>query len=379
MEPIQTKQGGGVTGDNSSTDTGNTGGDTGSTGNENGTDTGDSGSGTDNGDNSSNENGNEGGTGESGGTTGGDTDTGDNSGDTGGNTEGDGTGGSTDTDKSGEGEGEDTGDNESSVVTWANGTDDEITSMLESHYAGTIDISDYWAIGDVRRVSLSAIASGTTGEAQDAQDIDLVIIGLNHDTLATTNGTRTTAAITVQTKNCLTTQGYMNSAKNSTNYALWSNSKRRTWCNGVFISALPEYIQNLIKSVTKYSNTYAYKKTGTANYSSSRQHASSTDKCFLLSDYEASGKDSYNDSSSSATTTFGSLTADGTQYYYMKTDSNRIKYLGADGTTGTNWFTRTGVINANGEATFVNITGGGGTGGVGYASNDSGIAPAFCL
>ena len=56
--------------------------------------------------------------------------------------------------------------------------------MLENHYSGNINIADYWAVGDSRTESITAIASGTTGEAQSAQDIELVIIGLNHDDLA---------------------------------------------------------------------------------------------------------------------------------------------------------------------------------------------------
>jgi hypothetical protein len=242
--------------------------------------------------------------------------------------------------------------------------------MLSAHYKGTIDISNYWSAGAIRTVSISAIASGTTGEAQSAQTIELVIIGTNHDTLSTKNGTRTTAAITVQTANSLTTKGYMNTSCSGPSYGLWSTCPRRTWCNNKFKAALPSYIQNLIKPVTKYTNRYC--NSAYSGYSSYRTQDNTTDNCFLLTSWELFGKQT------AASGSYGSMSADGTQYEYMKFLRNRIKYLGTTGTKATEYWRRDASVNESGTARFGccdNL----GDYDVNDANGTYGIAPAFCL
>jgi hypothetical protein len=268
------------------------------------------------------------------------------------------------------------GGTELTIVSWGGGSGIEIANMLDAHYNGitigtnsiSIDISDYWSVGDTRTVSLSAIASGTTGESQSAQTINLIIIGLDHDTLATTNGTRTKAAITVQTKNCLTTTGYMNADYTSSSYAVYTDSKRRSWCNSEFKNALPSWLQNLIKPVTKYTNRFSY-----SSYSSYRTHTSSTESCFLLSGWEVFGCQNLSSSG------YGSLSADGTQYKYMETQSNRKKYLGT-GTSGNRWWTRTSFVSSGGDAYFINCNTVGSYNDVNSNANYThGIAPGFSL
>ena len=36
------------------------------------------------------------------------------------------------------------------IVTWANGTDEEIVAMVEAADQGLINLSDYWAVGWLR-------------------------------------------------------------------------------------------------------------------------------------------------------------------------------------------------------------------------------------
>lgn len=45
------------------------------------------------------------------------------------------------------------------IVTFASGTDEEIAKMIQAHYDNKINIADYWAVGDYRSVSLSAMSS----------------------------------------------------------------------------------------------------------------------------------------------------------------------------------------------------------------------------
>ena len=46
------------------------------------------------------------------------------------------------------------------IVPWSTGTDEQIAAMLEAHYAGKINIWDYWSIGQERVVHLNSIPGG---------------------------------------------------------------------------------------------------------------------------------------------------------------------------------------------------------------------------
>lgn len=245
------------------------------------------------------------------------------------------------------------------------GSEVNIAAMLDAHYSGEINIAEYWAVGDVRTVSINAIESLTIDvtnslESQSAQDIELVIIGMNHDDKADGAGK---TAVTVQTRDQLGTAGCMNVHYMALNYSLWSSSNRRTWCNGKFKSALPTWLQNLIKSVSKVSNRHS-------KYSVNGQH-STTDDVFLLSEFEILGTAGINVSS------YGNIGSDGTQYEYMKTESNRMK----DG-PASYWWTRSALLTVERDeyiSSFIVVNKAGASSGSSGASATNGIAPAFCL
>lgn len=253
------------------------------------------------------------------------------------------------------------------IVTWADGTYEEISTMLDAHYAGTIDISDYWSVGDVRTIPLSAISAIGVGESQSAQNAEVVIIGLGHDDLVSPVNGNSKSAVSLQLKNSLATTGYMYSAYNSPNYSLWDGSPRRKWCNRMFKNALPAELVSLIKTVTK--KTWRYAHTG---YESYRTQQTTNDDCFLISEFEVFGTQGF------STTDYGTVGEDGTQYEYYKTTSNRIKYLGVSGTSANRWWLRSSRVYSNGNSFFhfVNTSG---------SINDSianstcGVAPGFCI
>jgi hypothetical protein len=230
--------------------------------------------------------------------------------------------------------------------------------MLDEHYAELINIADYWVVGDTRTESITAIASGTTGESQSAQDIELIIIGMNHDDKADGSGK---AAVTVQTKNQLGTAGYMYSLYNSHSYSLWSGSPRRTWCNSNFKSALPIWLQNLIKPIAKVSNRHADN-----SYSYCRGQTNTTDEVFLLSEFETFG-------SSYLASTYGDVGSDGTQYDYMKTQANRVKTGPAS-----YWWLRSSHVDRSENSRFV-LVGSDGAAGHAVAGFTYGIAPGFSI
>ena len=148
------------------------------------------------------------------------------------------------------------------IVTFADGTDAEITKMIEAHYAGKINIGDYWAVGDKRTIHHNAMDATGVSESHKANDYVYVIIGIEHDDLVATINGKTKAAITIQTERMLyldtTTEynssydtshecGYMNST--DTNSGGWEGCARRKWCNSVYKGCLPPYIQNMMKQV----------------------------------------------------------------------------------------------------------------------------------
>ena len=141
------------------------------------------------------------------------------------------------------------------IVTFADGTDAEIEKMIEAHYAGKINIKDYWAVGDKRTIHHNAMSATGVSESHKANDYTYVIIGIEHDDLVTAINGKTKAAITIQTERILyldtTTEynnsydtshecGYMNSS--DTNGSGWESCARRIWCNNVYKKCLPPHI-----------------------------------------------------------------------------------------------------------------------------------------
>jgi hypothetical protein len=241
------------------------------------------------------------------------------------------------------------------------GSDDEVATMINDHYAGLIDVAEYWQIGDIRTITLNAIASGTTGEAQSSQNVQLVIIGIKHDDKADGSGK---ATITVQTKDCLGAGGMINAPSSGYNYSLWAYTSRRTWCNNDFKSALPTWLQNLIKPVAKVTNRHAH--TTNSNYGALRGQTTTTDSVFLLSEFETFGTSPF-------ISMGGDVGSDGTQYEYMKTQSNRIK-----GGPSQYWWLRSSIVSSAGTFDYATANSDG-TAYYATMSYGCGIAPAFCL
>lgn len=203
------------------------------------------------------------------------------------------------------------------IVTFADGTDAEIEKMIEAHYAGKINIGDYWAVGDKRIIHHNAMAATGVSESHKANDYVYVIIGIEHDDLVTAINSKTKAAITIQTERMLyldtTTEynssydashecGYMNSS--STNSGGWEDCARRTWCNTVYKECLPTYVQNMMKQVKKL----------TSAGSQSSEIKTSNDYAFLPSEIEISGS------------VMNSYAGEGEQYQYFKNaTANRYK------------------------------------------------------
>lgn len=187
------------------------------------------------------------------------------------------------------------------IVSWADGTDEQIAAMVAAADAGQINLSDYWSAGDTRTVHLSAMAATGVGESHAAQNVQLVLTDPGHYTLA--NGKA--CSFVVLQKDSLSEYGYMNSSV--TNSGGWNNCPRRTWCNSVYRNAIPASLRGIFKQF----------KVRTANGSGSGV-TESTDWFSLFSEKEIFGSTTYANSSAES---------QNTQLNWYKTSSNRIKRM----------------------------------------------------
>lgn len=263
------------------------------------------------------------------------------------------------------------------LVPWSSGTDEQISAMIDAYYMGYItldNVKSVWNVGDVREVDISAITasggSGATawsvGESHRAQTIQLQIIDFDHDVLTSPINNKTKALITVNTKDCLrdasvtdtsgssnTENGYINST--ATSSTGWANCARRAWCNNAFYNALPIYIKDLVKSVTKSTNNGSNVLTATQDY------------VFLLSEVEMVGTAVY------------TLQGEGSQYaWFSAATANRYKNPKWNDSSSftSSWWGRSALTQYPGNygEIIYNGTYGGET-----AEKPRGIAPTFAI
>ena len=141
------------------------------------------------------------------------------------------------------------------IVTWADGTDAEICAMVEAADAGEINLADYWAVGDIREVELSAMSATGVGESHSAQIVELVLMHVGEYKLysAVASG-RTTCSFVVGMKDCLAEPGCMINYDEALDFnegafrmGPWFDCSRRNWCNNVFKNAIPSTLFPIFK------------------------------------------------------------------------------------------------------------------------------------
>lgn len=255
------------------------------------------------------------------------------------------------------------------LKTFAAATDAEILEMVCKADRGEIDLYDDagWRVGQEHAVSLSAIASSgsyggvswTVGEAQAAQTATLVLMHkglyeLVNPVLDTDKQTRNTCSFIAGLKDCLATQGYINST--NTNSGSWNGSARRSWCNGGFRGAMPSAIRAAFKQF----------KTITATEYNAQTTTTSNDYFALFAEKEILGSRSY-----SNTTEASALTA----ITWYETSANRVKTQGDSG-SAINWFERSPHYNNTGNILMISSSG---TASGNSANHAEGISPFGCL
>ena len=197
------------------------------------------------------------------------------------------------------------------IVSWADGTDEEVAAMVAAADAGKINLSDYWKAGDTRTVHLSAMPGSVSNasESHAAQDVQMVLTDPGHYTLA--SGKK--CSFVVLQKDCLNEYGVMN--MQGISEGGWDQCPRRTWCNSVYRNAIPATLRPIFKQFT----TYAANGGGSSS-------VASTDWFSLFSEKEVFGSTKHAD---------GSAESRNSQLTWFKTSSNRIKRM--DGSTRWWW------------------------------------------
>ena len=235
------------------------------------------------------------------------------------------------------------------IPTWATGSNADIAEALQMHYAGEIDLHDYWSVGDERTVTLAAMEATGVGEAHDATTVTLVLMNAGGKTLS--DGT-TECAFVVGVKEAMYPAGYMNST--NTNSGGWRDCARRTWCNSVFYNAVPSAIRSIFKQFKNTSGTGGGSSSGTYD---------TTDYFALPAEIEVFG-----------TTTY-SVAGEGTQFKYYETAANRIK-LRTDTQAAGTWWERSPYSGNSGHFCGVYASGNADSGNATYTH---GLSPFGCI
>lgn len=244
------------------------------------------------------------------------------------------------------------------TVSWTDGTDEQIATMVQDADEGKINLADYWNVGDERTIQLSAMEATGVGETHAAQSATLVLMDSTCTgfTLATaTSGGKTKPDFIVGLKNSLKEIGYMNS--NASNANGWSGCARRTWCNNVFRPAIPEPLRGIFKQ-------FKWKQGKGGGATSGLLET--TDYFGLAPEEAILGSNIYSLPDESV------LYA---QWNWYKTSANRIKKRGDTG-AASYWWECSARSNYTSYYCAVN--------GSGYASytdadNNSGLAPFGCI
>lgn len=220
------------------------------------------------------------------------------------------------------------------AATW-----EEIAAISDAAKAGTINIEDYFSLGDTKSVTLT-----------DGRSFNFQLVGFNRD--VDENGEA--IPMSFLSKNCIPPQVGIN-ASHSVNIAGWKSVSNYNYCNTDLFNLFPIDLQNIIKSTSKPCCLNA------------TQNEDVVCKIWLPSSSELGVYNS----------TYQTLT-DGTIYNYITTHSNIIKTLDDTSSVATMYWLRSIRTNTN-NYQFLCVT----TQGVGdwttSQTQSLGICIGFCI
>ena len=270
--------------------------------------------------------------------------------------------------------------------TWAGATDAQIMEAVTAADNGETDLTEAWAVGDERGISLAAMAATGVGESHVAQDVQFVLVAKDTGVASSANPcwnyqyvdtskTRKWPSFIVQQKNVLSNGtsgefGYMNSS--NTNSGSWNGCARKTWCDNIYYPAILGSSTSANRN-TNFKNVFKQVKVKTIDVYNGTSMQSSNCYFFLPAAAEVfKGDGSYGQGGTAgAQTAYSNLTEFNalSRWDYYATTSNRVKYQGASG-SAYYWWERSPFYN---NATYF------GGANYHYASYTYGLAPAACL
>lgn len=257
------------------------------------------------------------------------------------------------------------------IVSWENGSDADIVAMVNAGKNGTIDLTDYWNLGEERQVTLNAIsATSTITDVHESQTVTFVLMdqktyNLHNAVTGTDGNARLKCSFMVGLKHCLSTVGCVH---NSTSTGInWNNCARRAWLNSSFYNAIPSTLRGIFAQFENMT-AKAYNNTSAA--------VVTYDYFVLPSVKEVFGSNN----------SYGNSYEDYFQKYLWYYESgpgasNKKKILGGNNaalpsSTGANWWMRSVTksdgkrfvaVNTNGAQTYSTVTAG------------LGLAPLGCI
>lgn len=215
--------------------------------------------------------------------------------------------------------------------TWA-----EIKAAVQAGIGG-LDLSEHWAVGDTKSVTL------TTNKT-----IELQIAGFNHDTFS--DGV--TAPVTFVMKDCLNTKAQMNSS--DTNTGGYPASAMKTWVNTNIYDKFPADFKGLVAPVKKKWYT---------TYNDANSLTEGNYNVWLLSEMEVFGTNAY---------TIG--TGEGSKYDIFTDNASRIKEV--NGTANIWWL---GSCLGGSNRSFVIVKPSGDVYYSGFPTDAFGVAVGLCV
>lgn len=205
------------------------------------------------------------------------------------------------------------------IVTWNGGTDEEIKAMVDAHYAGIINLADYWSVGDERNVWFTTIPTNsyTISKTQAAHNAKIVLTEVGGRTLA--NGKE--CAFQWDMMPSMANEGWWlnNQAQTQDTIGTWKDSRLAKWldnncANYCQNDSGPHIMRDVLFKDAYYVCGDGLGGTGTISF---------TAPCSQLSPYELTG-------GSRGTT----QVVDGTWLTYFKTTANQQKKVSTNNMAG---------------------------------------------
>lgn len=188
------------------------------------------------------------------------------------------------------------------IVSWADGTGEQIAAMIQAAHAGTVDLQQdgQWAVGDVRTITISGFTGGG-GVSVSQQDIDIVISSFD-------DYNNCGCVMQFDFKDQLSEGIRMNPT--STNIGGYGQSEMNTTTIPAMVNALPVWLKNLLIEFSVLAS---------AGNKSDTIQTITGNKLALRSEIEIFGSATY------------SKSGEGSQIPYYTTTENRKKKRGHSG------------------------------------------------